>query len=101
MAERSVRFLPQFFDELDRQLPDDRGIDGSPSAADFLLYDLPSIRDLLASDFERYTLATLDTAPVRVFIGSGTLVRAVAIYAYLEDDDIVAVVAIDIQVATG
>jgi hypothetical protein len=55
MAERLVRFLPQFFDELDNQLSGERGSDGAPSAADFLLYDLPSMRDRLASGFERNT----------------------------------------------
>lgn len=99
MPDRSVRFLPQFFDELDSQLPDQRGADGSPSAADFLLYDLPSIRDLLASDFERYTLAVPETGPVRAFIAAGNLVSSVAIYAYLDDEDTVAVVAIDIHLA--
>ena len=99
MPDRSVRFLPQFFDELDSQLPDQRSADGAPSAADFLLYDLPSIRDLLASDFERYTLAVPEAGPVRAFIGAGNLVSSVAIYAYLDDEDTVAVVAIDIYLA--
>ena len=39
MADRLVRFLESFFDDLDRQLPPDRGADGTPSATDFLLYD--------------------------------------------------------------
>lgn len=99
MPDRLVRFLPQFFDELDDQLPDQRGSQGSPSAADFLLYDLPPIRDLLASGFERNTLEVPGAEPLRVLIGSGTLVRAVAIYAYLDDDDTVAVIGIDIQPA--
>ena len=99
MPDRLVQFLPQFFDELDEQLPDQRGSEGSPSAADFLLYDLPPIRDLLASGFERNTLEVIGAEPLRVLIGSGTLVRAVAIYAYLADDDTVAVIGVEIQPA--
>ena len=97
MPERLVRFLPQFFHELDNQLRDQRGYDGTPSAADFLLYDLPSMRDRLASGFEYNTLAVVGAEPFRVLISSGTLVRAVALYAHLDDDDMVAVTAIDIQ----
>lgn len=53
MPERQVRFTHSFFDQLDVLLPAERGADGSPSATDFLLYELPRIRDLLAADFER------------------------------------------------
>ena len=65
MPDRLVQYLPQSFDELDEQLPDRRGSDGSPSAADFLLYDPPPIRDLLASDFERNTLEVIGAASGR------------------------------------
>ena len=99
MADRPVRFLPQFFDELDSQLAAERGFDGTPSAADFLLYDLPRMRDRLASDFEHNT-PEVRGAEFRVLICSGILVRAVTIYAYLDPDDAVAVLAIDIQSTT-
>lgn len=97
MAERPVRFLPQFFEELDQQLPTERGHDGAPSATDFLLYDLPTIRDALASDFERNTLEVAGAEPIRVLIGSGTLVRAVAVYAFLTPVGVVAVIGVAIQ----
>ena len=66
MADRLVRFLPQFFDELDNQLPDQRAPDGRPSAADFLLYDLPRMRDRHATGFERNTLEVVGSEQVRV-----------------------------------
>lgn len=99
MTDRLVRFHPHFFDELDSQLPDQRATDGTPSAADFLLYDLPRMRDRLASDFERNTLEVSGT-DVRVLICSGTLVHTVAIYAFIDHDEAVEVIAIDIQTAT-
>jgi len=40
-----------------------------------------------------------DRSVRRAFIGAGNLVSSVAIYAYLDDEDTVAVVAIDIYLA--
>ncbi len=86
MAERQVRFTEQFFDHLDDLLPSERGTDGTPSVTDFLLFDLPTVRDDLAANFERYTLPT-DDPEVRVYVGSGRLVRGFAIYAALEGEN--------------
>lgn len=91
MPERLVRFTQSFFDRLDDLLPDERGADGSPSATDFLLYDLPRIRDLLATDFERNTIPA-DLSEMRVYVGAGTLVRSVALYAIIAEDDAVEVI---------
>jgi hypothetical protein len=85
VADRQVRFTEQFFDRLDQLLPDERGHDGTPSVTDFLLLELPAVRDDLAEDFEHRTLPT-DDPDVRVYIGTGVLVRAYAIYASLVDD---------------
>ena len=85
MAEREVRFTEQFFDRLDDLLPQERGADGTPSVTDFLLFDLPTVRDDLATDFERHTLPT-DDPQVRVYVGSGSLLRGFAIYAAIEGE---------------
>jgi hypothetical protein len=50
VTERQVRFTEQFFERLDSLLPTERGADGTPSVTDFLLLDLPAVRDRLASD---------------------------------------------------
>ena len=71
MPDRRVRITDSFFDRLDSLLPDERGADASPSAADFLLYELPRIRDLLAIAYEANTLAT-DDPEIRVYIGGGS-----------------------------
>ena len=91
MPERQVRFTHTFFERLDDSLPDERGADGSPSATDFLLYELPRIRDLLAADFEGNTLPA-DEPPVRVFVGAGALVESVALYAIVAPDGAVEVI---------
>jgi len=99
VSSRTVRFLQTFFDDLDSQLPAQRGVGGVPSSTDFLLYDLPTIRDLLADDFERHTTEMLELSPMRLFIGAGTLVRGVVLYAYVAADDAIDVVALELQVA--
>ena len=85
MVDRQVRFTEQFFDRLDLGLPSERGADGTPSITDFLLFDLPRVRDDLVADYEANTLAT-DDPDVRLFIGAGLLVSRYAIYVALEDD---------------
>ena len=87
MTERLVRFTDQFFDRLGRLLPEERGADGTPSITDFLMLDLPFVRDELAQRYEERTLST-DDPDVRVYIGTGTLVRAFAVYATLADDTV-------------
>ncbi|MEQ1700155.1 MAG: hypothetical protein ABMA25_08595, partial [Ilumatobacteraceae bacterium] len=62
----------------------------SVSATDFLLFDLPPLRDRLARDYEGQTLPTDDDA-VRVCISRGVLVQSVALFAQLAVDDAVEV----------
>jgi hypothetical protein len=52
---------------------------------DFLVLDVPPVRDDLATDFEGRTFSTSDPS-IRVYIGTGVLVRAFAIYAAREGD---------------
>jgi len=97
MPERLVRFAESFFADLDAQLPAERSVDGQASATDFLLYELPRLRDSLAIDFEGRSLPVPDLEPLRVVIAAGALVRSVALYARLDVDGHVVVVAIDIE----
>ena len=97
MAERFVCFRTPFFDDLDRQLPAERHVSGAPSAMDFLLYELPTIRDLLAADFEAITTAVGGRDPLRLYLGTGTLVRAVALYCVRAADDHIDVVGLELD----
>ena len=85
MVDRQVRFTEQFFDRIDLLLPSERGADGTPSITDFLLFELPRVRDDLVADYGGHTLAT-DDPNVRLFIGAWLLVSRYAIYVALEDD---------------
>jgi hypothetical protein len=85
VPEREVRFTEQFFDRLELLLPSERGADGTPSITDFLLIDLPRVRDQLATAYDERTLATGDPE-VRVFVGSGILVANFALFVAAEAD---------------
>ena len=80
MPERLVRLADSFFDRLDALLPSERSSDGAPSATDFLLIDVPRLRDRLAIDFWGSTLPTEDP-DVRVIVAASMLFHAVALYA--------------------
>ena len=90
-----------FVDDLDSQLPVERSAAGEPSATDFLLYDLPRLRDQLSADFVGNTLSLPGLAPLRMMIATGTLMHSVALYAYVDANDDVAVVALDVAMRTG
>lgn len=89
VPERIVRFTEQFFNRLDSLLPEERSTDGTPSVTDFIVHELPRVRDRLAEDFEGNTAAA-DQPDVRVYVSSGILARAIAVYAALDDDGNVA-----------
>lgn len=54
MTRRLVRFAPFFFDQLDDYFGLGRTDEGVPSSADFILFDLVTVRDKLAEDFKGY-----------------------------------------------
>lgn len=96
-GRREVRVSPSFFERLDELLPDERTPDGRPSATDFLLHELPSIIDLLATDYERVTLEVEEVPGVRVLVTAGRLVTRVAFYVALAPDDGVEVIYLDVE----
>ena len=79
-TNRIVRFTDDFFDRLETLLPEERSASGTPSVTDFLVFDVPPIRDRLAHNFEGETLST-DEDDIRVCIGTGVLVRYIAVFA--------------------
>ncbi len=78
MTERWVRFTENFFDRLDTLLPEERGAAGTPSATDFIVFEVPPIRDRLAADAMGTTLP-IDDPSVRVSVTSGVLVSRIAV----------------------
>lgn len=96
MSRRQVRVASSFFDRLDELLPGQRGADGTPSATDFLLHDLPAIIDLLAEDYFDRTLSVADEPDIRVLVTAGMLVPYVAVFAVLGADDAVEIIYLEL-----
>jgi hypothetical protein len=85
VPDRRVRFTEQFFGRLDSLLAEERSASGEPSVTDFIVHELPRIRDRLAEDFEANTMSTPDLE-VRAYMASGVLFPTVAVYASVDDD---------------
>lgn len=71
MTRREVRVTDQFFNRLDELLPAERSVDGQPSTTDFLLHEIPSVIELLASTFEDVTIPVVPGSDMRVLITAG------------------------------
>lgn len=97
MIRREVRVSEQFFARLDELLPAERSADGRPSAADFLLHELPDVVDELADDFVGATLPSGYDEEIRVLVANGLLVKAFVVYAALDGADVVDVFYLDID----
>ena len=97
-ARREVRATDEFFDDLDRQLGDERGQEGEPSATDFLLMDLPAIIEQFAERFDDLLEVVPGEPTVRVVVGAGILVRAVVVYGVELSDGVVELVGVEIDV---
>jgi hypothetical protein len=94
---RTVRFSKSFFESLDSQLPENRQPDGTPSSTDFLLFDLPTVRDRLALDLESCTIRIQPGDKIRLFVGAGTLVQHFALFVTLTSPDVIEVLDIEIS----
>jgi hypothetical protein len=86
-----------FFTSLDEQLLAERPRDGQPSVTDFLVFDVPTIRDRLAEDLEGCTTTVPPGHRVLAYIGSGILVSYFIAYVILRSDEVVEVVDIEID----
>jgi hypothetical protein len=93
---RRVRVAQAFFDRLDELLDDERGADGTPSSADFLLHDMPGVIDRLAESYESSTVPIAAGSEIRVLITSGHLVEFMAVYAVLDADGVVQIIYLEI-----
>jgi hypothetical protein len=96
VTRRQVRVASSLFDRLDELLPAERGADGTPSATDFLLHDLPTAIDLLAEDLIGRTSPVAEDPEIRVLVAAGVLVPFVAIYAVLAADDAVEIIFVEL-----
>jgi hypothetical protein len=87
VTERTVRFTESFFERLEELLPTERGADGTPSVTDFLVLEVPGLRDGLAADAIRLTRSTSDDG-IRVYINRGVLMLGVVMYMVVNEHDV-------------
>lgn len=99
MAEhrRLVRPTTDFFQDLDRQLPAERGPDGRPSRADFQAYELFSIIDRFATGFDDLPELISGRPQYRLLIAAGTIVSAVSVVGQLASDGSIELVGLKID----
>jgi hypothetical protein len=96
-GERPVVASDDFLDDLDRQLPGERGPRGEPSAADFLAIEAPDIVRTFAHEFEALPPLVEGRRDYRVLIGRGTVVRAFAVTAQLRQDGWIELLALELD----
>ena len=94
---RTVRVSPAAFDQLDSQLPQDRGSLGEASVGDFIVLELPAVVERFASGFDDLPEIIEGTPGGEMLIAPGLLVRAYAVYGVLLDDDTIEIVGISID----
>lgn len=98
MTDRyEVHVTDTFFEELDRQLPAERGPIGQPSTTDFIVIDLPAIVEQFATTFDELPVAIEGLSSIRMLIGTSALVRAFVVQGMLTQDGIVKLAGIDIH----
>ena len=89
---RTVRTTQQFFADLDRQLPSERGPNGEPSAHDFQVYELLRVVEEFAVGFDAMTELIPGRPGYRILISAGLLCPRFAVIGQLAPDGAVELV---------
>ena len=92
-----VRATSAFFEDLDRQLPAQRGANGEPSVNDFQVFELLRIVDRFASGFDGLPELIPGRPDYRIFIATGALVPMFAVVGQLSPDGAVELVQLDLD----
>jgi hypothetical protein len=96
-VRRVVRITEDFWADLDRQLPAERGPDGEPSARDFEATDLLTVVDVFAEQWDTLARHIGERGDYREWSGPGTVVYAIAVVGQLARDGSVELVSIEID----
>jgi hypothetical protein len=96
-ARRTARATAWFFEDLDRQLPAERGAAGEPSANDFQVFELLRIVERFAVGFDELPRLIADRDDYRILIATGVLVPRFSVVGRLAPDGAVELVQLDID----
>lgn len=64
---------------------------------DFLLHEMPTIIDRLATDFEEATIPVATGSDVRVFLTAGVFVAHIAVYVAESSDGSIEIIWFDVD----
>lgn len=95
-----VRARPEFFADLDRQLPSERGANGEPSSGDFQVFELLVIVDTFATSFATLPELIPGRSDYRVMIATGILVRGYSVVGQLAPDGAVELVTLELDIGS-
>ncbi len=98
---RTVRTTSQFFEDLDRQLPSERGSHGEPSAHDFQVYELLRVVEQFALEFDSMAELIPGRPDYRILIATGLLVPRFAVIGQLASDGAVELVRLRLDLEAG
>jgi hypothetical protein len=97
VTRRQVRVTPAFFDQVDDQLPAERGPHGEPSATDFIALELPAIIERFGTTFDQLPETIEGVPTARMLIVPGVLAHAIAVFGLLTDDNAIELIGITID----
>ena len=100
-ARRTVRATASFFQDLDRQLPSERGPNGEPSVTDFQVLELIRIVDRFATGFDDLPELIPGRPDYRMLVSAGMLVARFAVVGQLAPDGAVELVQLDLDLSAG
>ncbi|HEX2809822.1 MAG TPA: hypothetical protein VHN80_26970 [Kineosporiaceae bacterium] len=87
MTRRVVRVLASLFEQLDLQLPSERGPEGKPTAAEFAASDLLDIVDTFAEHWDQLPTTIPGRPDYRTLVTRTRLTYAVAVRGQLSPVD--------------
>jgi hypothetical protein len=98
---RTVRTTQSFFEDLDRQLPAERGANGEPSTHDFQVFELLRIVEVFATAFDELPALMSGRADYRILITTGVLVPRLAVVGQLVSDNAIELLELDVDFDVG
>jgi len=98
---RTVRTTQSFFEDLDRQLPSERGPNGEPSAHDFQVFELLRIVEVFATAFDDLPTLIPGRDDYRILITTGILVSRLAVVGQLVSDNAIELIELDLDTEGG
>ncbi len=92
---RSVRITASFFEDLDGQLPHERGPNGEPSTHDFQVHELLRVVDRVATEWDTLTELIPGRTDYRILTVVGILVPVFTVVAQLASDGAIEIIEFD------